>query len=141
MPSTGGVRLGSSYDEARTRKLNAEAQIAEIELQKVRGELVTAEDVVTAWTDVIGAVKSKMLSIPTKGAPILATEEVAGVCQTILEDLINEALEELANYDPSTDPTSTSGNSPEESDGDVPPSAKTKRKPVGRPRKTAGLTK
>ena len=95
----------------------------------------------TAWTDVIGAVKSKMLSIPTKGAPILATEEVAGVCQTILEDLINEALEELANYDPSTDPTSTSGNSPEESDGDVSPSAKTKRKSVGRPRKTAGLTK
>ena len=141
MPSTGGVKLGSSYDEARTRKLNAEAQIAEIELQKVRGELVTAEDVVTAWTDVIGAVKSKMLSIPTKGAPILATEEVAGVCQTILEDLINEALEELANYDPSTDPTSTSGNALEESDGDIPPSAKAKRKPVGRPRKTAGLTK
>jgi len=141
MASTGGVKMGSTYDQVRTQKMAAEAQIAEIELAKVRGELVTAEEVVTAWTDVVGAVKAKLLSIPTKAAPILANEESAGGCQIILEDLINEALEELANYDPETNPTSTSSGSLEEGDDDLPPSAKAKRKPVGRPRKTAGLTK
>ena len=40
MPSTGGVKIGSSYDEARTRKVNAEAEIAELELKKIHGELV-----------------------------------------------------------------------------------------------------
>jgi hypothetical protein len=141
MASTGGVKLGSTYDQVRTQKMAAEAQIAEIELAKVRGELVTAEEVVTAWIDVVGAVKAKLLSIPTKAAPILANEESAGGCQIILEDLINEALEELANYDPETNPTSTSSGSLEEGDDDLPPSATPKRKPVGRPRKTARLTK
>ena len=139
MPSTGGVKLGSSYDEARTRKVNAEAQIAEIELQKVRGELVPAEDVVNAWNDVLGALKSKLLSIPTKGAPILSTETKAGVCQKILEDLINEALEELSNYEPSTDPTKTTGIAPEDGDGDSKAATPPKRKRVGRPKKTTRL--
>ena len=40
--STGGVKLGSSYDEARTRKVNAEAEIAELELAKIKGVLVVA---------------------------------------------------------------------------------------------------
>lgn len=141
MASTGGVKLGSTYDQERTRKMAADARIAEIELAKVEGELVPAEEVVTAWIDVVGAVKAKLLSIPTKAAPILANEESAGGCQIILEDLINEALEELSNYEPETDPTSTSSGSLEEGDDDLPPSAAPKRKPVGRPRKTARLTK
>tara|TARA_B100001057_G_C22629049_1_gene863655 strand:- start:466 stop:891 length:426 start_codon:yes stop_codon:yes gene_type:complete len=141
MPSTGGVKLGSSYDEARTRKTNAEAQIAEIELEKVRGELVPAEDVVSAWNDVLGALKSKLMSIPTKGAPILATEAQAGVCQKILEDLITEALEELSNYEPSSDPTKTTVLPSDDGDADAETAAPPKRKRMGRPKKTARLTK
>lgn len=98
--STGGVKIGGSYDEARTRKVTAEAEIAELELAKIQGTLVSADDVVKAWEDVFGALKAKLLSVPTKGAPILSTENDTPVCQRILEDLINEALEELANYDP-----------------------------------------
>ncbi len=141
MPSTGGVKLGSSYDEARTRKTNAEAQIAEIELEKVRGELVPAEDVVSAWNDVLGALKSKLMSIPTKGAPILATEAQAGVCQKILEDLITEALEELSNYEPSSDPTKTTVLPSDDGDADAETAAPLKRKRMGRPKKTARLSK
>jgi hypothetical protein len=141
MPSTGGVKLGSSYDEARTRKTNAEAQIAEIELEKVRGELVPAEDVVTAWNDVLGALKSKLMSIPTKGAPILATEAQAGVCQKILEDLITEALEELSNYEPSSDPTKTTVLPSDDGDADAETASPPKRKRMGRPKKTARLAK
>jgi len=100
MASTGGVKLGSTYDEARTRKVTAEAEIAELELAKIQGTLVSADDVVKAWEDVLGALKAKLLSIPTKGAPVISTETDTPVCQRILEDLINEALEELSNYDP-----------------------------------------
>jgi hypothetical protein len=141
MPSTGGVKIGSTYDVERTRKMAADARIAEIELRKVEGELVIAEEVVDAWTSVVGAVKARLLSIPTKAAPIVANENQAGECQIILEDLINEALEELSNYDPTTNPTSTSAGASEESDDDVQPTTTPKRKSVGRPRKTARLTK
>jgi phage terminase Nu1 subunit (DNA packaging protein) len=74
MPSTGGVKVGSSYDEARTRKVNAEAEIAELELARVHGTLVLAADVVQAWEDVLGALKGKLLSIPTKAAPVVSAE-------------------------------------------------------------------
>lgn len=141
MPSTGGVKLGSSYDEARTRKVNAEAEIAELELKKIHNELVNADDVVQAWTDVLGSVKSRLLSIPTKAAPVVAAETNAGMCQKIVEELIQEALEELSRYDPTISPTQATASQSEESDGSVEAAAKPKRKRVGRPRKTAGLAK
>ncbi len=139
--STGGVRLGSSYDEARTRKVNAEAEIAELELAKVRGELVIAEDVVKAWDDVLSALKGKLLSIPTKAAPVVSAEPEAGSCQKILEDLINEALEELSNYEPRIDPTTAEySQSPEEADTGTKAATAPKRKPVGRPATTGTPT-
>lgn len=139
--STGGVKIGSSYDEARTRKVNAEAEIAELELAKLKGVLVVAEDVTGAWEDVLGAFKGKLLSIPSKAAPVVASELEPGGCQKVLEDLINEALTELSNYDPKVDPTAASItiDTSEGSDNNTKATGKAKRKPVGRPKKTAGL--
>lgn len=141
MPSTGGVKIGSSYDEARTRKVNAEAEIAELELKKIHNELVNADDVVQAWTDVLASVKSRLLSIPTKAAPVVAAETNAGMCQKVVEELIQEALEELSRYDPTTSPTQATASKVEESDGSSEAAAKPKRRGVGRPRKTSGLAK
>lgn len=143
MPSTGGVKIGSSYDEARTRKVNAEAEIAELELATVHGTLVVAEDVVKAWEEVLGALKGKLMSIPTKAAPVVSAESEAGMCQDILEDLMNEALEELSNYDPSVNATETKGTTEASEDGNQNSKAasETKRKSVGRPRKKTRLTK
>lgn len=141
MPSTGGVKIGSSYDEARTRKVNAEAEIAELELAKVRGQLVIADDVVKAWSDVLSNLKSKLTNIPSKAAPIVASESEAGMIQHILTDLMNEALEELAAYDPKVSATriSKSEGSSEGSDDGSEATAKPKRKSVGRPKKTVRL--
>ena len=137
-----GVSLGSPYDEARTRKVNAEAEIAELELARGHGTLVIAVDVVQAWEEVLGALKGKLLSIPTKAAPVVSAEPDAAQCQHILEDLMNEALEELSNYEPSIDPSSTSGLSDPSEDGDTESKAatKTNSKRVGRPKKAARLT-
>lgn len=139
--STGGVKIGSSYDEARTRKVNAEAEIAELELAKLKGVLVVADDVTGAWEDVLGAFKGKLLSIPSKAAPVVASELEPGGCQKVLEDLINEALTELSNYDPKVDPTAASItlDASEDSNNGAKATGKTKRKSVGRPKKTAGL--
>ncbi len=142
MASTGGVKLGSSYDEARTRKINAEAEIAELELAKVRGQLVVADDVVNAWMDTLGNLKAKLTNIPAKAAPIVASESEAGIVQSMLSDLINEALEELANYDPKVSATRTrkSENEAEGGDDGTKAAPKAKRKSVGRPSKTTRLS-
>ena len=141
MASTGGVKLGSDYDAARTRKMNAEAELAELELERVHGTLVVAEDVVDAWNDVLTALKAKLLSVPSKAAPVVSTEHDSAICKDILEDLINEALEELANYDPKTDPTKASVERTDEVDVDVKATKKTNSKRVGRPKKTTRLAK
>ena len=111
-------------------------------MAKVHGTLVVAEDVVKSWTDVLGALKGKLLSIPTKAAPVVSVESEASICQDILEDLLNEALEELTTYEPSVNPSSTSRSvdSSENSDASAEATTKTKRKSVGRPKKTTRLT-
>ena len=133
----------ADYEEARARKVAAEAEITELELAKVRGELVVAEDVVSAWSDTLSSLKAKMVSIPSKAAPIVAAEDSAGGCQQVLEDLIREALEELSNYDPKIDAANTQRTTatPEEGDASSEATSAPKRKRVGRPRKTAGLSK
>tara|TARA_B110000908_G_C9901840_1_gene291431 strand:- start:79 stop:510 length:432 start_codon:yes stop_codon:yes gene_type:complete len=142
MASTGGVKLGSSYDEARTRKVNAEAEISELELAKVRSLLVVAEDVEKAWTDTLSNLKAKLTNIPSKAAPLVASETEAGIIQSMLADLINEALEELSTYDPaiSAGRTRKPKKPSDASDAGSEASATPKRKRVGRPRKTARLT-
>jgi len=131
--STGGIIIGSSYDEARTRKVNAEAEIAELELAKIRGTLCMTNDVVAAWESVLHACKAKFLALPTKVAPILATETDVVVAKDHLENAIREALAELSNYQPAIDPVRT-GTAAIEADPNAPEEEKPKRR-VGRPKK------
>lgn len=133
-PTTGGIIMGSSYDEARTRKLSAEAEIAELELAKIRGTLCMTEDVVKAWESVLHACKAKFLSLPTKVAPVVANESDTSKVKNVIEQAIREALSELANYQPEIDPVRTGGGVVESepaAEGEAP---KPKRK-VGRPKK------
>lgn len=141
--STGGIAIGSNYEEARTRKVAAEAQIAELELERIKGTLCLAEDVVKAWETVLYACKAKFLAMPTKVAPLLANEIDVSKIQLILEEQIKEALSELANYQPSIDPINTGSTAIEPIDGDeaIDSTPKTKRGRMGRPRKTTGLAK
>lgn len=132
-----------TYDEARTRKVAAEAAIAELELAKVRNELALVGDVVKAWDDVLSAMKAKLLALPTKMGPILAAEMDAGLIQKKLEEQLRDCLDELSNYDPLSDPTGANivVDQSEAGDDSAEATAKTKRKSVGRPKKTAKLSK
>jgi len=132
-PTTGGVIIGASSDEARTSKLNAEAEIAELELAKIRGTLCMTNDVVAAWESVLHACKAKFLALPTKVAPILATETDVVVAKDYLENAIREALTELSNYQPSIDPVRT-GSVAQEATEETAVVEQPQRK-VGRPKK------
>lgn len=143
-PTTGGVLLGSDYDQARTRKMNAEAQIAEIELQKAQKLLVRADDVEKVWTLVLFAVRAKLLAIPSKSAPLLALEKDVAVIKDILDNAVGEALDELARYDPAVDPVAIAGSDSgagEISAGEDKAATQVEPKRVGRPRKRARIAK
>jgi len=125
------------YNAARARKMEADAQLAELELLKAKRELVQSADVLKAWTDVLGAMRSKLLALPTKCAPLIATETDIAAIQDIVEKQIHEALEELSGYDPERNAGSATVADVDGagSDGNTKAAAAPKRKRVGRPRK------
>lgn len=126
------------YNAARARKMEADAEMAELELRRAKQELVPSDDVKAAWTDVLANMKAKMLALPTICAPMCAVETEIAVIQNILEGQITEALDELSAYRPDQHAGRTSGG---DSGGDdnPPASSKAKRGRVGRPRKAAKL--
>lgn len=128
-PTTGGVLIGSSYDEARTRKINAEAEIAELELQRIKATMCFTADVVKAWESVLHACRAKLLAVPVKMAPIVSGLSDTGVIKDRIEEAIREALDELANYNPSVDPVATGVAAPTDAAEEPAP------KKRGRPRK------
>ena len=74
---TGDVKEGDnviSFDEARRRKIAAEAALAELELEKERGYLVSIEQTEKLRTSVLSAARAKFLSLPTNLASIVVTE-------------------------------------------------------------------
>ena len=135
-PTTGGILIGSDYDTARTRKMNADAEIAELELARIRGTLCLTDDVVAAWETVLQAAKAKFLSLPTKLAPVVANETDVVVVKDHLERGLREALTELSNYQPQVDPVRTGTVQSEE-----PTEAKPAPKKRGRPRKITQVGK
>lgn len=132
-PTTGGVLIGSSYDEARTRKINAEAEIAELELQRIKATMCFTADVVKAWESVLHACRAKLLAVPVKMAPVVSGISDTATIKDRLEEAIREALDELANYNPSVDPVRTGAAAPSPVDGEAEPEKPKRGR--GRPRK------
>jgi hypothetical protein len=121
----------------RTRKLAAEAQLAEME----RAKYVGVVDVAGAWGEVLSAVRGRLLSMPTTLATIVANENEVARCQEIIERHVHEALTELSGYEPGIDAgrfNGAAGNGDRGNDGAT-AAAQAKRRPVGRPRKAAKL--
>jgi hypothetical protein len=83
-------------DDARTRKLAAEAEIAEMQRDKMRGELVDISSVESVVAEEYAAVRSKLLALPGKLAPMVAIEADEIACRDLIERGVTEALDELA---------------------------------------------
>ena len=131
----------ADYNAARARKMEADAQMAELELLQAKRKLVSADDVTTAWVDVLSAMKAKLLALPSKCAPIAATETDIQIIQSVLENQIREALDELSSYQPHEHAgrSSVSDGGGEGSDANLKAPAKANGRGVGRPRKAAKL--
>lgn len=94
----GDEELDGKYE--RARKAKAEADRIEMDLAIKRGQVHSSEDVEAVLNDMIAFFRAKMLSMPTKLAPILAAELNPRIIKKKLDDEIYEALSELSEYDP-----------------------------------------
>lgn len=84
-----------NIDQARIRKISADAALAELQLERERGEVVRIEEVAQTVGEEYAAVRAKLLAIPTKLAPRIAIEADEHTCRELLSREITEALNEL----------------------------------------------
>lgn len=75
-------------------------QISELKLLTMRGELHKSLDVERVMTDMLVSVKAKLLSMPTKLAPLLVARENADYIRALINKEVLEALNELKDYNP-----------------------------------------
>lgn len=83
------------YNESRARTEYLKAELLELERKEKEGLLVRAADVQAKWIEVLTISRTKVLGVPSKAKqriPDLTQDQIA-----ILEDIIREALEELAD--------------------------------------------
>jgi phage terminase Nu1 subunit (DNA packaging protein) len=80
----------------RSRLAKFKADQAERESQIESGKLVNVNEVDTAWQTIVHTIRSRLLLIPTKTAPRLASLTSAVEVQTLLQKELNAALAGIA---------------------------------------------
>ena len=121
------------YEQERARLTKAQADRTELEARELMGEMVRVDVISAEWAKMIGAMRQRLLSIPTKAAPRARGAESDIQAATLLESEILDALGELSD-DGLEDRTRSRIERRPDSD---PPAAAPDSKPVGRPRKKA----
>lgn len=87
---------GGEGDREKTRLTRAQADVQETKLAELKGRLVDAERVRKAWADYVLACRAKLLSLPTRIAPLVAAAAGVDACRDLLESEVAAALTELA---------------------------------------------
>jgi phage terminase Nu1 subunit (DNA packaging protein) len=89
-----------SLDTEKALHEKAKREKAELQLQVMRGEVHMGEDVERVMTDMLSRVRTKLLALPSKVAPMVIGYDNIAKIQAILNKHVCEALQELSDYDP-----------------------------------------
>lgn len=91
-----GVGGSQEFKDSKARLALARAESEEIKLRILKDEIVTVQEVVGAWADILTIFKSRMRSIPSELAPLVRMAKSDGQAQEQLREKIDEALHELS---------------------------------------------
>lgn len=86
--------------EEEAKWVFAKRQKTELEVKIMKGELHRSEDVEMVMSNMLGNFRAKLLSLPTKVAPLLLGKTDLVVIRDSLKDAVYEAMDELSDYDP-----------------------------------------
>lgn len=87
---------GVEYDEARTRREFARARMAEIELQKEEGRIVTREAHDQAHGEMLDVLRTNLLNMPGRWATDLTGHDSPRQVEAILRRAVGELLDHLS---------------------------------------------
>ena len=87
---------GSDLDRERTRLTKAQADKTELEVAELRAELVRTPLIEQHWQGMVAAMRAKVVAIPSKVAPQVASPEDLNRVQELMQAVVFEALAEIA---------------------------------------------
>lgn len=94
-----GDAAAIDIEEAKRRKMAAEAELAETELAQVRGRLLPVEDVEKTWTELLASCRARLLALPSKLAPEVFAADTVTEVKGLIKAGVIEALNELSELD------------------------------------------
>lgn len=112
------------FDKERARLTKEQADKAAMANALQRGKLVDAERAAMLWANVLVNCKTRLLSIPTKAAPLVIGCKTMPQARDVIERFVVEALNDLVSTDPTADQRGAQG---------ADTTAETDGEPVGRP--------
>lgn len=94
--ATRGPGGPADFAAERARLVKAKADLAEMEAARQKGDLLPAEAVEKAWTDVLALLRARLLVLPDRIAPLVHEESTIAGARGVVREAIVEALAELA---------------------------------------------
>ena len=85
------------YNESRARREAAEAEKAELDLAKLRGELVSVDEVRASLQRRIAGVREALLQLPARVVPLLVANPDAASMDRLLRDEITAAMQQIVD--------------------------------------------
>ena len=85
-----------NFETERARKMKHDADLAEMEAARERGDLIPAKDVQREWTDILANIRARLLALPTKLAARTAPPDRLTAVEAEARKIINEALAEMS---------------------------------------------
>lgn len=86
-------------DAVKARHEIVKTEKTQLEVAKMRGELLDYRDVRKTWSDIGAAIRNAMLNLPGQLAPILRGMESVEMIAGIIDGEIRRALEKLSDTD------------------------------------------
>lgn len=130
---------GDGRLELEIRERQAKVAIAELELSKRRRETVAVADAADFVAKRFAVVRTRMLAVPSKIAPLVITARSQPEAHAIASSAVEEALSELTvprdaiGRELAGGPGGARGGARRDPGGDAPAAAAPHREPVGRP--------
>lgn len=94
--SVGGDVGSDDIGTSKARLIKARARTAEMEADQLEGRLLDRTDVEAAWKTMVLNMRAKLMAIPTRAAPQVASCASVAEAAAVLDAHVAEALNELA---------------------------------------------
>lgn len=84
-------------DEVKAKHEAIKAEKTQLEVDRMRGQLIDLQDVKRLWGDIANTVQQNMMHLPSKLAPMLLMQDNPEIIADIISDEIRKILEIIAD--------------------------------------------